>query len=707
MSLRIRICLILITTISFVGLGQGVKTLVHTVSPTSISTGVIIDSAGSMEEPKTYHMNEVQVFGSTFSDQSKEPFLRKLSYSQFRNTAGALDDIARQVMVLPGVAQTSPERNDIVVRGGSPYENLFVVDGIEVGNINHFATQGAGGGSASFINSELIKEISFSTGGFGPEYGDRLSSVLNIRLDDGPTEHPVVKAVLSATQYGLMAEGGIGETMKYVVSARKSYLDLVFRAYGFGYAPNYSDMLIKTTWALGKNDRISVLAVGASDRFDIIANTPAQRLTLAYNLMSDQNHGIVGFSWQHFTSTGFTTAILQTVYGDYQNVIYGDNLCTLFRNSTVERLHTLRITQSQELSKHWSVEGGFSGAFGLTTAGTFVGGIDDGYGNNTFSLSEVQGSLAERTMSSFLSLAWNIDCITASAGLRGEWRTKGLSTTTWSPRMSCAWRLDEIHVLSLNVGRYYQSVPAIWMINEPSNASLAPYGADQIALSFQRALREDAVLKLEIYQKTYFAYPASLLRPYLVMANTGDAMGSMAMMVSSFGREAMVNAGTGRARGIELSFEKKRGADAWYGSYAMSYSESRFTAMDGIEHAGNYDQPLIFNLSGGVFLGDTWEIGVKARYFSGRPYTPASASSVYRLDPTKFNTARLDANHSLDVRVTKGWRIGTVSLQTYLDITNIYNHRTNSLPQFDGGTNTWQQQPAIGIVPSLGIVLEL
>ena len=157
---RIQIGLFLAMTISVVGLSKGIKSIAYTQSSTPASNGVPIDSINTTKEPKTYHLSDVQVLGSMFSDaQSKEPFVRMISFPEFHHTAGALDDIARQVMVIPGVAQTSPERNDIIVRGGSPYENLFVVDGIELGNINHFATQGAGGGSASFINSELIKEI--------------------------------------------------------------------------------------------------------------------------------------------------------------------------------------------------------------------------------------------------------------------------------------------------------------------------------------------------------------------------------------------------------------------------------------------------------------------------------------------------------------------------------------------------------------------
>ncbi|HSL90829.1 MAG TPA: carboxypeptidase-like regulatory domain-containing protein [Ignavibacteriaceae bacterium] len=97
----------------------------------------------------------------------KDPFevnsIRSFSFEEIRRSPGGFEDVVRALSVLPGVAQADAGRNDLIVRGGAPSENLYLVDGIEVPNINHFGTQGATGGPLSFINLDFVRETSFST----------------------------------------------------------------------------------------------------------------------------------------------------------------------------------------------------------------------------------------------------------------------------------------------------------------------------------------------------------------------------------------------------------------------------------------------------------------------------------------------------------------------------------------------------------------
>ena len=102
---------------------------------------------------------------------------QSLSFEEIRRSPGGLEDVVRAISVLPGVVQASAGRNDLLVRGGAPSENLFVVDNLEIPNINHFGSQGATGGPLSFINLDFVQDVTFSTGGFGARYGDKLSSV--------------------------------------------------------------------------------------------------------------------------------------------------------------------------------------------------------------------------------------------------------------------------------------------------------------------------------------------------------------------------------------------------------------------------------------------------------------------------------------------------------------------------------------------------
>ncbi|MFN3695073.1 MAG: carboxypeptidase-like regulatory domain-containing protein [Ignavibacterium sp.] len=138
--------------------------------------------------PQAIEIENVVVTADYFGKNILEPTsVRNFSYEELRRSPGGFEDVIRALSVLPGVAQADAGRNDLIVRGGAPSENLYLVDGIEVPNINHFGTQGATGGPLSYINLDFVKETSFSTGGFPVLYGDKLSSVLKINLRNGRT----------------------------------------------------------------------------------------------------------------------------------------------------------------------------------------------------------------------------------------------------------------------------------------------------------------------------------------------------------------------------------------------------------------------------------------------------------------------------------------------------------------------------------------
>ena len=117
------------------------------------------------EEP--IQLNDITVKSEYFTKTPSEPIsTTSFGYEEIRRSPGGFEDVVRALSVLPGVAQADAGRNDLIVRGGAPSENLYIVDGMEIPNINHFGTQGAAGGPLSYINLDFVKETSFSSGGF-------------------------------------------------------------------------------------------------------------------------------------------------------------------------------------------------------------------------------------------------------------------------------------------------------------------------------------------------------------------------------------------------------------------------------------------------------------------------------------------------------------------------------------------------------------
>ena len=204
-----------------------------------VNPGRPTQTAVALESAPPQLSNVRVVGGATTSDAPRAmPNSRiAMSYEEIRRSPGAVGDVSRLVQAMPGVLTGNDTRNDIVSRGGSPTENLMLIDGIEVPNINHFAGQGTTGGPIGMINNELVRDATFLAGGFGPKYGNRLSSVLDIALREGNADRWRSEFDMSTAGAGLIAEGPLGTRATFIGSARQSYLDLLAPALGLTAVP--------------------------------------------------------------------------------------------------------------------------------------------------------------------------------------------------------------------------------------------------------------------------------------------------------------------------------------------------------------------------------------------------------------------------------------------------------------------------------------
>jgi hypothetical protein len=129
----------------------------------------------------TNQLEEVVVKSNAFRTKAESPVsVAKIGITEIMRSPGANRDISFVVRNLPGVATTNAFRNDLIVRGGSPGENKFYMDGIEIPNLNHFATQGSSGGPVGMVNVNFIQNVDFYTGSFPANRGNALSSVMDI-----------------------------------------------------------------------------------------------------------------------------------------------------------------------------------------------------------------------------------------------------------------------------------------------------------------------------------------------------------------------------------------------------------------------------------------------------------------------------------------------------------------------------------------------
>ena len=622
---------------------------------------------------------------------------------EIRRLPGGFEDVVRAISILPGVAQADGGRNDLIVRGGAPSENLYIIDNIEVPNINHFGTQGASGGPQSYINLDFVNETSFSTGGFTAKYGDRLSSVLDISLRQGLANGLASKTTISASQFGFNLEGGLPQNGNFLFSARRSYLDLLFKAAGFGFVPEYWDFLTKATFDLNPTDQVTFLGIAALNNVRWFNDTEEQRNSNSQILGSDQQQLVAGINYRHLMSSGFYNVSLSQVNVDYNFLQRDAALQPIFSNISHDRQTALKGDLTWRINKGLRISTGAK-LDRLDFYSDLVLNQQDVPGIGSLNIAQEYATIGWKT-GAYAQLSQRFFRLGYTAGIRADHFSILEAAPVVSPRVTFNYQLMGDVTASASLGRYYQYPSTIWLVSEASNRDLEPIRADQLVLGLEYLWRPDTKITLETYTKQYHDYPVSLTRPYLVMVNTGAGFGGSEEGFASFGVDPLVSAGTGWARGLELFMQKKMSAVPCYGTASVSYNQSMFTALDGIERPGSYDQTWIMNLGGGYIFNQKWEFSTKFRYASGRPYTPLDAAGMQMT--SAYNSVRLDANHSLDVRLDRRWAANGWGLITYIDIQNIYNRKPATIPAIDPNTGEISNSASLGILPSIGISAEI
>lgn len=678
---------------------------------TVIKTDIIVSSARPVIadfqlKEQVIELKGVTVTGGYFQ---KNPYeansIANFSYEEIRRAPGGFEDVVRALSVLPGVAQADAGRNDLIVRGGAPSENLYVLDNITIPNINHFGSQGATGGPLSYINLDFVKETSFSTGGFPVIYGDKLSSVLNINLREGRTDRLGGKLTVSATQFGLNAEGPVSDNSNFIFSARRSYLDFIFKAAGFAFVPEYYDVLGKFSYNPDSHNSFSYLFVSAFDNVKYFNDTPEKRFDNSRTLGSDQTQYVTGINYRHLFKNGILNISLNRNYTDFDTSQRDSLQNPIFLNKSVEAENALSGNITLKLSPSSELNFGSTGkivkfrsdiripAFRTTFGDTLL--INSLYTDENYLKGAVYAQYSY-LFSGKLQLNF---------GARADYFEAINSKWTVSPRFSASYYLTPITALNLSAGIFYQTPSYLWLAADRRNRDLKSIRADHYIAGIEHRLRSDLQVKAEAFYKNYSSYPASLLRPYLVLANTGAGFAGSDDNFSSFGLEPLVSLGKGRVQGMELLLQKKSAETPHYGIFSLTYSQSYFTAIDNIERTGSYDQRWILNLTGGYIFNEKWEASVKFRYSTGKPYTPFNFDGTQ--DIALYNTKRLPSNHSLDLRLDRRWNFEKWTLITYLDIQNVYNRKNPNFLRWDPKTKTAEGSSSIGILPSIGISAEL
>ncbi len=683
------------------------------VTDIAVSPGKPAEVLIGLEE-STLEAAETVVTASAFQRESDLiTSTNTFSSEEIRRAPGVQEDVIRAIALVPGVAVTNAGRNDLAVRGGAPFENLFIVDNIEIPNINHFGSQGSSGGPLSLINVALVNSISISTGGFGAQYGDRLSSVTNLKLRDGNSNRIAAEINLSATGFGAMLDGPIDSSTTFFVSVRRSYLDFIFSLAGLGFIPEYWDVNAKVSHNIDDYNKLTFLTIGALDKVKF-NNTTKNLYSNSRVVAPSQNQYFSGLTWRHLFTSGYSNLTLGRWYTSFETS-QQDSLGTqIFKTNSVEGESSIRYDLVLQLNNRWEFSGGLIGKLASQLSYDI---LVPGYARlNAAAFPEpltIDTSFSAFKTAVYAQLAWSpLPSLKIVPGFRVEYFSFLNSSTRLSPRINALLTLSSSTNVSLSAGRYYQAPQYIWLVGSPLNgASLTPIQADQIVGSFEWIVRDDIRIQVEGYYKSYSSYPIRQFRPQAVLSPSGfdDVYSDI-----PFGLEPLSNTGTGESFGAELVIQKKLSEGSpFYGLLSLTLNRTQFMAADSVQRLGAFDTPFISTTTIGWRPNSEWELSSKFRASQGLVSTPfistqdRSAETGFPVGSKDFafynQGPRLPFFYALDLRIDKRWFFSGVQLITYIDIQNITGRKNASGFQWNQQTNAVRSQESIGILPSIGL----
>ena len=161
--------------------------------------------------PMVLEGNEVNVIAK-FYERRKDAVTssRTVDIEEIRSDPIGAYDIMSMMQALPSVVSGSDQYNEIIVRGGAPGENLFVMDYLEIPYPNHYPEQGKGGGPITMVDTEFIERIDFYAGAFPARYGEKLSSVMDVTLRSGTRDKHLGEVTMNMAGFGTNLEGPLG-----------------------------------------------------------------------------------------------------------------------------------------------------------------------------------------------------------------------------------------------------------------------------------------------------------------------------------------------------------------------------------------------------------------------------------------------------------------------------------------------------------------
>ena len=621
-------------------------------------------------------------------------------------------DLMRALQTLPGVLPVSDFSSALYVRGGTPDQNLYMIDGADVYNPEHTF------GIFSTFNTDAIKQVELSKGGFGAQYGGRLSSVLSVTNLEGNREEFEGTASVSLLSAKSTLQMPLGDRGSLSGSLRRTYFDQTI-AKSIDDVPDYYfyDGNLKAFFELSDRDQLTLSTYGGRDFLDVVFNHDA----------SDQT----GFTVDWGNKTGsarWTRVITPKTFGHLW--VTGSRFSSDFVleiADVVERNFVSDITVKGEFESHRSQS--FVTRFGFERKDLNV------FFRQDFPEGLIEVNHRPEHDVFYSQLAWRPGSRwELESGLRFNRFSSDETFHDIAPRLALKHRLTETINLRAATGVYYQylhRIPRfiatdIWIA---SNKDLDPSRAIHAIVGYQQELKNSFQLEVEAYWKGYeeiYEFNQTFLTE--LQETSHDEEGNPVFTNA----KGLFNKGDGQSIGLEMMLRKDSGALTGWAAYSIARTKYGFDGINANrDFTPRHDRTHVVNLVANVDMANGWrqlhgqpKLGVRGPwrlsssfvYGSGQPITepgsayfvrtsPAQPGTMLRYAPTLINNVRLPAYVRLDVSFTWTGNFDNWTAAPYVQLFNAgdrsnvwfvdYDFR-NGLPDVDA-VSMFPMLPTIGV----------
>ena len=646
-------------------------------------------------------------------------------------------DIFRAIQLIPGVSGTNESSSGLYVRGGTPDQNLVLLDGFTVYHVDHFY------GFFSAFNSGAIKDIQLYKGGFPAEYGGRISSVMDLTGKTGNSNKFSLSAGLSLVSANATLEIPIGDKANLLIAGRRSYTDIlksglynsIFNLYNDSNQtngnslPNFNgfqqnqtqptfyfyDLNTKFSYKPSDKDIISISIYNGEDNLDSSREnqntfgTGTEERIINSDIEDLLNWGNWGssFRWARQWSDKLYTNVVGA-YSNYfsQRKRINDISIQLIDTTTTNKSgliednnlndYTLRIHNEYKINSKHSLEFG-----GQLTKNE----VDYNYSLND-SISVINQKDKGLIKTVYIQNKWSP---TEKLNIIGGIRTTHFDVTNelyYEPRLSGSYQLNNKVKLKGAWGKYYQFVNRIvredvtqgsrdfWLLANKENSPISFSQHLILGTSYEV---DDWLFDVEYFEKEMTGLTEFSLRFQSALGTDPN--------------DQLFFEGTGISRGVDFLIQKKVGKYTGWLGYTLSEVVHTFPDLSNSPFYSLNDQRHEFKIVN-VLKAGRWDLGATWVYGSGKPYTaPNGLYTITLLDgkETEYvsigekNGLRIDPYHRLDLSATYNFNLGSGKGEMGLSIFNLYNKTNTWYNEFEVVDNqvTETNVNYIGFTPSI------